>query len=59
MSRLVGKVAIVTGGARRQGALEAELICKEWAKVIICDILDQEGKDVETLASGESSGSPG
>ncbi len=55
MSRLVGKFAIVTGGARRQGALEAELICKEGAKVIICDILDQEGKDVETLASDEYS----
>ncbi len=55
MSRLVGKVAIVTGGARRQRAVEAELLCKEGAKVIICDILDQEGKDVETLASDESS----
>ena len=54
MSRLVGKVAIVTGGAPRQRALEAELLCKG-AKVIICDILDQEGKDVDTLASDEYS----
>ena len=58
MSKLVGKVAIVTGGARRQRALKAELLCNKGDKVIICDILDQEGKDVETLASDESAGSP-
>ena len=27
--------------------MEAELFAREGAKVIICDVLDQEGKDVE------------
>ena len=42
-----GKVAIITGAARGQGALESELFAKEGAKVVVCDVLDQEGKDVE------------
>lgn len=42
--RLEGKVAIITGGARGQGAAEARLFVREGAKVVVADVLDDEGK---------------
>lgn len=46
MSNLNGKVALITGAARGQGAAEARLFAQRGAKVMLCDILDSEGQAV-------------
>ena len=43
---LAGKVAIVTGGARGQGASHARHLARENARVVVTDILDDLGKAV-------------
>ncbi|PKB82716.1 MAG: cyclopentanol dehydrogenase [SAR202 cluster bacterium Io17-Chloro-G9] len=47
MGRLDGKVALISGGARGQGAAEAKLFAQEGAKVVIGDVLDEAGMKVE------------
>ena len=47
MGRLDGKVAIISGGARGQGAEEARLFVREGGRVCFGDILDEEGMKVE------------
>ncbi len=44
MGELDGKVALVTGGARGQGAAEARLFAGAGAKVVITDVLDEQGE---------------
>jgi 3alpha(or 20beta)-hydroxysteroid dehydrogenase len=48
IGRLEGKVAIISGGARGQGAHEARRFVGEGAKVVIGDLLDAEGAAVAT-----------
>jgi len=48
MNRLEGKVAIVTGGARGQGAAEATLFREEGAEVVVTDVLADEGHALAT-----------
>jgi cyclopentanol dehydrogenase len=47
MGKLDGKVALISGGARGQGAAEAETFAREGAKVVFGDVRDDEGKKVE------------
>ena len=44
MGELDGKVALVTGGARGQGAAEARFFAREGATVVIADVLDEQGE---------------
>ncbi|WP_161925874.1 glucose 1-dehydrogenase [Gordonia crocea] len=46
MGRVEGKVALITGGARGMGAEHARALVAEGGKVVIGDVLDDEGKAV-------------
>jgi len=52
MARLQNKVAIVTGGARGMGAATARLFVAEGARVLITDVLEDDGRKLaEELGS--------
>ena len=46
--RLAGKVAIISGAARGQGEAEARLFAAEGARVVVADVLEDEGTAVAT-----------
>lgn len=52
--RLAGKVVLISGGARGQGAVEGTLFAREGARVVLGDILDGEGQQIvsEIKAAG-------
>jgi 3alpha(or 20beta)-hydroxysteroid dehydrogenase len=53
MGKLDGKVALISGGARGQGAAEARTFAREGAKVVFGDVRDDEGKAVEAAIRAE------
>ena len=46
MDRLKGKVALISGAGRGQGAAEARMFASEGAAVVLGDVLDHESKAV-------------
>lgn len=53
MERLIDKVGLVTGGARGIGAAVASRLHGEGARVVIGDVLDEEGQETaERIGSG-------
>ncbi len=46
MPRLEGKIVLISGGARGQGAAEARLFVAEGARVVIGDLLEAEGREL-------------
>ncbi|MEQ1817617.1 MAG: glucose 1-dehydrogenase [Terricaulis sp.] len=50
MSELIGRVALVTGGARGLGAASAKALAAKGAKVVVSDILD--GEESATAVGG-------
>ena len=53
-NRLIGKVAVITGGAKGLGLSIAEKFHEEVCKIIICDILSSEANKVAKNLKGKS-----
>jgi 3alpha(or 20beta)-hydroxysteroid dehydrogenase len=53
MAKLQDRVALITGGARGQGAAEGRLFVREGATVVLADVLDEEGERTAAEAGAE------
>ena len=51
--RLQGKVALISGGSRGMGAVEAALFAKEGAQVVVGDVREEEGRSLVEKITGE------
>ena len=49
---LAGKVALITGGARGQGAAEGRLFAAEGATVVLADVIDSDGQQTAKEIDG-------
>lgn len=54
MSNLDGKIVIVTGGARGMGASHVRQFVKDGARVVVADVLDDEGNSVASELGGNA-----
>jgi 3(or 17)beta-hydroxysteroid dehydrogenase len=57
MGRLSGKVALVTGSASGLGRADAQALVREGAKVLITDINEKLGRELETQLNAKQPGS--
>jgi 3(or 17)beta-hydroxysteroid dehydrogenase len=57
MSRLAGKVAIVTGAASGLGRADAEALVANGARVVVTDVNETAGRELETRLNGVKPGS--
>jgi len=54
MDRLRAKIALISGGARGQGAAEARLFVREGAKVVVGDVLDEQAHQLAGEISAQA-----
>jgi 3(or 17)beta-hydroxysteroid dehydrogenase len=57
MSRLAGKVAIVTGAASGLGRADAEALVANGARVVVTDVNETAGRELEARLNGMKAGS--